>query len=168
MKQDYVRVARIAGVHGIRGELRALPVDGDPGFLTDFRTFYLDGRPVTAAACRVHKGMALLKLEGVEDRDAAEALRGKELFIRRSDARLPAGEYFDEELVGLEVYNGETGERVGELTKVERYPAGKVYTVRGAKEFLVPAVKDAFILNVDLENNRMDIRVWEGLIDTFS
>lgn len=164
MKLDYVHAARIAGVHGIRGELRVLPLDGDPDFLTGFRTFYLDSRPVTAAACRVHKGMALLKLEGVDDRDAAEALRGKELFIRRSDARLPAGEYFDEELIGLEVYNGETGERLGELTRVERYPAGKVCTVRGEKEFLLPAVKDAFILNVDLENNRMDIRVWEGLI----
>lgn len=165
MKLDYVRVARIAGVHGIRGELRALPLDGDPEFLTDFKTFYLDGRPVASAACRVHKGMALLKLEGVEDRTAAEALRGKELFIRRSDARLPAGEYFDDELIGLDVYDGETGECVGELTKVERYPASKVYTVRGVKEFLVPAVKDAFILGVDLENNRMDIRVWEGLTE---
>ena len=164
MKLDFVRVARIVGVHGIRGELRALPLDGAPDFLTGFKTFYLDGRPVTAAACRVHKGMALLKLEGVEDRDAAEALRGRELFVRRSDARLPAGEYFDDELIGLDVYDGETGERIGELTKVERYPAGKVYTVRGEKEFLVPAVKDAFILGVDLENNRMDIRVWEGLI----
>ena len=165
MKQDYVRVARIAGVHGIRGELRAFPLDGDPDFLTGFQTFYLDGRPVTAAACRVHKGMALLKLEGVDDRDAAEALRGRELFIRRADARLPDGEYFDDELIGLEVYDGGTGQRVGELTKVERYPAGKVYTVRGEKQFLVPAVKDAFILNVDLENNRMDIRIWEGLVE---
>lgn len=165
MKLDYVRVARIAGVHGIRGELRALPLDGDPEFLTGFKTFYLDGRPVASAACRVHKGMALLKLEGVEDRTAAEALRGKELFIRRSDARLPAGEYFDDELIGLDVYDGETGECVGELTKVDRYPASKVYTVRGVKEFLVPAVKDAFILGVDLENNRMDIRVWEGLTE---
>lgn len=165
MKLDYVRVARIAGVHGVRGELRALPLDRDPGFLAGFQTFYLDGRPVTAAACRVHKGMALLKLEGVDDRNAAEALRGKELFLRRSDVQLPDGEYFDDELIGLEVFNGETGEGVGKLTKVERYPAGKVYTVRGAREFLVPAVKDAFILNVDLENNRMDIRVLEGLIE---
>lgn len=163
MKIDYVRIARIVGVHGIRGELKALPLEGDPEFLTGFKTFYLDGQPVTSAACRIHKGMALLKLEGVEDRTAAEALRGKELLVRREDARLPDGEYFDDELIGLDVYNGETGQRVGELTKVERYPASKVYTVRGDREFLVPAVKDAFILGVDLENNRMDIRVWEGL-----
>ena len=165
MKLDFVRVARIVGVHGIRGELRALPLDGGPDFLAGFKTFYLDGRPVVPAACRPHKGMALLKLDGVDDRTAAEALRGKELSIRRSDARLPDGEYFDDELIGLDVYDGETGECVGVLSKVERYPASKVYTVRGVKEFLVPAVRDAFILGVDLENGRMDIRVWEGLTE---
>jgi 16S rRNA processing protein RimM len=165
MKLEYVPVGRIVSVHGIRGELRVLPLEGEADFLAGFRTFYLDGRAVIPAACRVHKGMALLKLEGVEDRTAAEGLRGKELFIRRADAHLPQGEYFDGELLGLDVYDGKTGECVGELVKVERYPASKVYTIRGVKEFLVPAVKDAFILGTDLENNRMDIRMWEGLTE---
>ena len=165
MKCEFVPVGRIVGVHGIRGELRVLPLEGEADFLTGFQTFYLEGKAVAAASCRVHKGMALLKLEGVEDRTAAEALRGKELLVRRGDARLPAGEYFDAELLGLDVYDGETGACVGELTRVDRYPASKVYTVRGVKEFLVPAVKDAFILGVDLENNRMDIRMWEGLAE---
>ena len=165
MKLEFVPAGRIVGVHGIRGELRVLPLEGEADFLTGFETFYLDGRAVAAETCRVHKGMALLKLEGVEDRTAAEGLRGRELLIRRADVRLPEGEYFDGELLGLDVYDGETGQRVGELVKVDRYPASKVYTVRGEKEFLVPAVKDAFILNVDLENNRMDIRMWEGLAE---
>lgn len=165
MKLEFVPAGRIVSVHGIRGELKVLPLEKEAEFLTGFQTFYLEGRPVKAVSCRVHKGMALLKLEGVEDRTAAEGLRGKELLVRRADARLPAGEYFNAELMGLDVYDGETGACVGELTKVERYPAGKVYTVRGMKEFLVPAVKDAFILGVDLENNRMDIRMWEGLTE---
>lgn len=165
MKLDFVPVGRIVSVHGIRGELRVLPLEGEADFLTGFQTFYLEGQAVTPAACRVHKGMALLKLEGVEDRTAAEGLRGKELLVRRADAQLPKGEYFDGELIGLDVYDGETGACVGELVRVDRYPASKVYTVRGVKEFLVPAVKDAFILGVDLENNRMDIRIWEGLAE---
>ena len=165
MKLEFVPAGRIVSVHGIRGELKVLPLEGDAAFLTGFETFYLEGRPVKAEARRVHKGMALLKLEGVEDRTAAEGLRGKELLVRRADARLPEGEYFDGELLGLEVYDGETGARVGELTKVERYPASKVYTVRGTREFLIPAVKDAFILGVDLERGRMDIRMWEGLTE---
>ena len=165
MKLEFVPVGRIVSVHGIRGELRVLPLEGEADFLTGFQTFYLDGQAVAPAACRVHKGLVLLKLPGIEDRTAAEALRGKELLVRRQDVRLPAGEYFDGELLGLEVYDGATGRCVGELVKVEHYPASKVYTVRGVKEFLVPAVKDAFILGVDLENNRMDIRMWEGLAE---
>ena len=165
MKLEFVPAGRIVSVHGIRGELRVLPLEGEADFLTGFQTFYLEGKAVAAASCRVHKGMALLKLEGVEDRTAAERLRGKELLIRRADAGLSQGEYFDAELLGLDVYDGETGECVGELVRVDRYPASKVYTVRGVTEFLVPAVKDAFILGVDLENNRMDIRMWEGLTE---
>lgn len=165
MKLEFVPAGRIVGVHGIRGEVKVLPLERDADFLTGFKTFYLEGRAAAAESCRVHKGMALLKLEGVEDRTAAEGLRGKELLVRRADAQLPAGACFDAELIGLDVYDGETGARVGELTRVESYPASKVYTVRGEREFLVPAVKDAFILNVDLEGNRMDIRMWEGLVE---
>lgn len=163
MKLETIQAGRIVGAHGIRGELRVLPRDGEADFLTRFSTFYMDGQPVTPTACRVHKGTALMKLPGVEDRTAAEALRGRDLYIRRADAKLPEGEWFDDELLGLEVYNGETGECVGELTAVETYPASKVYTVQGVREYLIPAVKDAFILSVDLEANRMDVRVWEGL-----
>lgn len=165
MKLDFVPVGRIVGVHGIRGELKVLPLEENADFLAGFKTFCLEGKAVFAETCRVHKGMALLKLEGVEDRTAAEGLRGGELLVRRSDARLPEGEYFDGELIGLDVYDGGTGRRVGELVKVERYPASKVYTVRGETEFLIPAVKDAFILGVDLERGRMDIRMWEGLTE---
>ena len=89
MKLDMVRVGRITGVHGIRGELRVLPLDGDPDFLAGFQTFFLDGQAIAVAARRVHKGLALLKLEGVDDRTAAEALRGKDLLVRRADAHLP-------------------------------------------------------------------------------
>ncbi len=165
MRQESIQAGKIVGVHGIRGELKVQPLEEDAEFLAGFGTFLLEGKPVKAAACRVHKNQLLLKLPGVEDRTAAEALRGKLLYIRRSDAELPEGEYFDQELLGLDVYNGETGECIGELTAVEHYPASKVYTVRGIKEFMVPAVKDAFILGVDLENNRMDIRVWEGMTE---
>lgn len=165
MKLEFVPAGRVVGVHGVRGELKVLPLEEDADFLAGCKTLYLEGRPVSPETCRVHKGMALLKLPGVEDRTAAEGLRGKELLVRRAEVRLPEGKYFDAELLGLEVYDGETGECVGELVKVEPYPAGKVYTVRGEREFLIPAVKDAFILGVDLERNRMDVRMWEGLAE---
>lgn len=165
MKCEFVPVARIVSAHGIRGEVKALPLEENAAFLMGFGTLYLEGRAVAVQNCRVQRDAALLKLEGVDDRTAAEGLRGRELLARRADARLPEGTYFDAELLGLDVYDGETGECVGELARVENYPSGKIYTVRGVKEFMVPAVRDAFILNVDLEGNRMDIRIWEGLME---
>lgn len=163
MKLELIKAGRIVGTHGVRGEVRVQPRDGDPAFLTEFSTFILEGEPVTPESCRVHKTLALMKFPGIEDMDAALDLRGRELYIRREDACLPPGECFDDELLGMEVFNGETGERLGELTRVDSYPAHKVYTVRGAREYLIPAVRDAFILSVDLEENRMEVRVWEGM-----
>ena len=162
MKLDYILVGRIVNAHGISGEVRVQPRDGDPQFLTRFRTFYMDGNPVTPTASHVHKSFLLVKLPGVEDMNAALDLKGKQLYIRREDAHLPAGQWFDDELLGLAVVD-EDGTPLGELTAVENYPAHKVYTVRGQREYLIPAVPGAFILDIDMDAGRMTVRVWEGM-----
>lgn len=162
MKLDYILVGRIVNAHGIKGEVRVQPRDGDPHFLTRFRTFYMDGRPVSPTASHVHKSFLLMKLPGVEDMNAALDLRGRDLYICREDAALPDGEWFDDELLGLTVVD-EAGTPLGELVAVENYPAHKVYTVRGDREYLIPAVKDAFILDIDMDAGRMTVRVWEGM-----
>lgn len=161
MKLRYVPVGRIVNTHGVRGEVRALPVEKDPAFLTRFRTFYMDGKPVAVESARTHKGFALLRFEGVGDMDAAEALKGRELSIDRADA--PEVPFFDAELPGMEVFDAATGECIGTLTQVETYPASKVYTVKGKHTYLVPAVPAAFIMSTDIDRNRMEINVWEGL-----
>ncbi len=163
MKLETIKVGRIVNAHGIKGEVRVQPRDGDPSFLTRFKTFYIDGKPVTPTANHVHKSLVLMKFPGVDDMNAALSYKDKDLYIRRADARLPKGEYFDDELLGLEVYDAASGACLGELTAVDPYPAHKVYTVRGAREYLIPAVKDVFIKSVDLDLNRMEVHVWEGL-----
>ena len=156
-------MGRIVNAHGIKGEVRVQPRDGDPYFLTEFKTFYIDGKPVTPTSNHVHKSLVLMKFPGVDDMNAALTWKDKVLYIRREDAHLPEGEYFDDELLGVEVYDEATGALLGEIKQVETYPASKVYTVKGEKEYLVPAVKDAFIRSVDLDRNRMEIHLWEGL-----
>lgn len=163
MKLEMIKIGRIVNAHGIRGELRVQPRDGDPAFLTRFKTFYIDGSPVSPTACHVHKSLVLMKLPGVDDMNAALRYKEKDLYIRRADANLPEGECFDDELLGMEVYDGATGACLGELTAVDSYPAHKVYTVKGVREYLIPAVKDVFIKSVDLAQNRMEVHVWEGM-----
>ena len=163
MKLETIKVGRIVNAHGIRGEVRVQPEGPDPALLTRFKTFYLDGQPLRPTANHVHKSFVLLKLPGVDDMNAALALKEKVLYIRRADARLPEGAYFDDELLGMGVFDAATGEELGKLTAVENYPAHKVYTVKGRREYLIPAVKDVFIKSVDLDRDRMEVQVWEGM-----
>lgn len=163
MKLETIKVGRVVNAHGIKGEVRVQPRDGDPAFLTRFKTFYIDGKPITPTANHVHKSLVLMKFPGVDDMNAALSYKDKDLYIRRADAHLPEGEYFDDELLGLEVYDAASGACLGELVQVDPYPAHKVYTVRGAREYLIPAVKDAFIKSVDVDLNRMEVHVWEGM-----
>ena len=163
MKLESIQVGRIVNAHGIRGEVRVQPRDADPYLLTAFKTFYIDGKPFTPTANHVHKSLVLMKFPGVDDMDAALAMKEKVLYIRRDDADLPEGEWFDDELLGLQVYDTKTGDLLGELIRVDPYPAHKVYTVKGAKTYLIPAVKGAFIESIDMDANRMEVHVWEGL-----
>ena len=57
MKLETINVGRIVNAHGIRGEVRVQPRDGDPAFLTQFKTFLLNGQPVTPTANHVHKSV---------------------------------------------------------------------------------------------------------------
>lgn len=163
MKQEYIPVGRIVNAHGTRGEVRLQPDGLTPSFLTRFDTFYLDGQPLRPTANHVHKSFVLLKLPEVDDMNAALALKGKTLSIRRADAPLKEGEYFDQDLLGLQVYHCENGELLGELVAVDSYPASKVYTVKGEKEYLIPAIPEVFIRSVDLDANRMDVHILEGM-----
>ena len=163
MKLETINVGRIVNAHGIKGEVRVQPRDGDPYFLTEFKTFYIDGKPVTPTANHVHKSLVLMKFPGVDDMNAALTWKDKVLYILREDAHLPEGEYFDDELLGVEVYDEATGALLGEIKQVETYPASKVYTVRGKKEYLIPAIPEVFIRSVDLDRNRMEVHILEGM-----
>lgn len=163
MKLDYIQVGRIVNAHGIRGEVRLLPQGFDPDYLTGFETLYLgkNKTPVVPTASHVHKSFVLLKFPGVDDMNAALAYKETPVFIRREDAA--DGQPFDDELLGMDVKNADTGETLGKLTLVEDYPASKVYTVTGAHTYLIPAVPEVFIQSVDLEENVMLVHVLKGM-----
>lgn len=163
MDREFITAGLIVNTHGVRGEIKLLPQGVEPELLAGCETLYVDGRPLAVAACRVHKGCLLIRLRGVDSMDAALALKGKTAAIRRSDAALPQGTYFDEELVGLAALDAETGERLGTIQEVLAYPAHKIYAVRGGRdEYLVPAVP-AFIAGVDLPGGAVRIHMMEGL-----
>lgn len=163
MQLEYIPAGVIVNAHGVRGEVKLLPQGVDPEVIARCRTLYLDGSPLPFSSPRVHKGCLLLKPQGVDSADAALALKGKPASIRRSDAKLPEGAFFDRELVGLAVRDAATGKALGAVEEVLDYPAHKIYAVRGGPdEYLIPAVP-AFIAKVDLEGGFIDVHMWEGL-----
>ena len=163
MVLEFITAGQIVNTHGIRGEIKILPQGVDADILHRVKTIYIDGEPRTISASRVHKGCLLAKLPGVDDMDAALALKNKTVTIRRKDVKLPKGVYFDQELIGLVARDAQTGEELGTLEEVMDYPAHKVYAVRGGKdEYLIPAVP-AFVKGIDISANTMDIHVWEGM-----
>ena len=163
MKQELIPVGAIVNAHGIRGEVKLNPVGFDPGFLAEFDRFCIDGKETEVRSARVHKSVVLLTLPGVEDMDAALALKGKSVSIYAEDVALPEGEYFDVELEGCAVLDDATGEELGKLTRVLHYPAHKVYEVKGAREYLIPAVPEVFIASVDIDGGVVRVHNMKGL-----
>ena len=163
MELEFITVGHIVNTHGIRGEVKILPQGVEAELLRGIKTIYVDDKPCTVAASRVHKGCLLAKFTGVDDMDTALTYKNKSVTIRRKDAKLPKGVFFDQELIGLVARDAATGEELGKLEEVMDYPAHKVYAIRGGRdEYLVPAVA-AFVQEIDLKNNTITIHVWEGL-----
>ena len=99
----------------------------------------------------------IVRLEGCDDRDTAEALRGEHLLVPRDRApALPDGEWWPEELAGCEVHDG--GRRVGTVLRMLALPSCEVLEVEreAGETLLVPMVRDA-VRDVDVAAQRIDV-----------
>ena len=158
MKLQYVDAGEIVTTHGVRGEVKVLTWLDDPEMLCEFDRCRIDGKEVIMQQVRVQKTCNLVKLQGVDTMEAAQALRGKVLQLYRED--IDDEVIFAAELIGMEVCCD--GNTVGKITEVLDYPGNKVYVVKGEREYMIPAVS-AFVLDTDMENNLMQVRLIEGM-----
>ena len=166
MKKRFLECGKIVATHGLRGEVKVLPWCDGPEALVPIGTFYLDGgnTPKRAERCRIQKNMVLLKLEGVDTPEAAQALRGRVLWLDREEDTLEEGQYYIQDLIGLSVEDADTGERYGTLQDVTETGANDVYHVAfpDGRVQLVPAIPQV-IAKIDIDGGKMLIRPLEGL-----
>ena len=168
MNQDFLEIGTITGTHGIHGEVRVNPACDSPAFFVGFDVLYWgpEGKqPVRVLSARAHKNTALLKLEGVDSVEAAQALRNRPLFFRRADARLEEGRYFVAELLGCEVFDAsDPALRYGVLSDVTETGANDVWHIEtpDGKELLIPVIDDV-VKTVDIDAGRIEIVMLEGL-----
>ncbi len=166
--RDLVTVGRIVGAHGIRGEVKVKTYTDHPQrFDAGSRLLLAAGgevKEIEIVSGRPHKNLYLLTLEGVEDRTAAESLRGSTLNVDAEDLiPLPDGEYYDFELLDLAVVTDE-GESLGSVAEVMATGGNLVLIVRdGEKEVLLPFIDDV-VRDVDLERGRIEVHLLEGLL----
>ncbi|HHX71327.1 MAG TPA: 16S rRNA processing protein RimM [Clostridiales bacterium] len=155
----------IVTTHGVRGEVKLRPVTDSAEFLLSLSVFYMDSKPVKPSKMRVHKGMLLMLLPGIDSVDAAMPLIGKTVYFNKNDKKLPENTYFISDLIGLSVFDTRTDRILGEITDVLQPPAHDVYVVSdGKNEIMIPAVPE-FILSVELEQGRMVVKTIEGMGD---
>ncbi|HET6751900.1 MAG TPA: ribosome maturation factor RimM [Actinomycetes bacterium] len=165
-------VGRVLRPHGVRGELAVEVLSDAPDRFSpgaELAAGDPDGpgplRPVTVTAARLHLGRLLLRLEGVEDRDAAGGLRGAWLSIPAEDARpLADDEYWPHQLVGLAVVDRQ-GRELGRVADVLPGAAHDLLAVAlpAGGSALVPAV--AALVTVELEAGRVLVDDLPGLLD---
>ena len=160
-KQQYIEAGQIVNTHGVAGEVKIQVWLDSPQFMKRFKRLFLDGQERRVSSARVHKDFLLATLKGVEDVNAAMALKGKTVYIDRADAALPRGAYFLQDLIGAQVVD-EQGASVGVLTEVLERPASNIYVVKGETEHLIPAVPE-FVMSTDAEAGRIVVRLIEGM-----
>ena len=158
MKLQFLEAGEIVTTHGVRGEMKVLPWADGPEFLCDFNRVRIGGAEYKVESCRIQKTCNLLKVQGVDTMEDAQALRGKTVEVYRCDA--PEDMIFVAELIGVTVMA--EGKVIGKVADVLDYPGNKVYVIRGEHEYMIPAVK-AFVLDTDMENNLMQVRLIEGM-----
>ena len=160
-RSKFLEAGEIVSTHGVRGEIKILPWTDSVDFLRRFKTLYIDGRAYAVKGSFAHKGCMIAALEGVEDVNAAMALKGRTVCFARADAKLPKGHFFLADVLGAQVV-AEDGSEIGELVDIIQNPTQNVYVVRGEREHLIPAVPE-FIRNTDVENGIVTVHLIEGM-----
>ncbi len=166
-----VLVGRIVGAHGLRGELRVAPLSDLPGRLEGLEEVDLlpkgggDLVRIRVVWARPHGKGFLMSLEGVSDRNAAEALRGCDLTVPGDELpELPADEFYAFDLIGARV-ESEEGEELGTVAEIIGSAGANVIVVRGGArgELLLPASRE-IVPRVDPVRRLLVVRPIPGLL----
>jgi 16S rRNA processing protein RimM len=159
-----VLLAAIVGAHGLKGEVRLKTFTATSETLGAYGPLHAkDGRTFTLAAVRAGKdGEAVAAFEEIADRDAAEKLKGVELFVAR--AALPetrTGEFYHADLVGLAAEDTQ-GRRIGRIAAIHNYGASDVLVIArdGGDEVLIAFTREN-VPEIDAKSGRLIIAVPE-------
>ena len=156
-------IGKIVAPHGVRGDIRILPLTEKPELFLDLEYLLLEGgKKLTVKNARFQKRMILVTTKEVTSMNEAELLRDKNIYIKAEDLpELEEDEFYVADLVGIPVYDLE-GKQIGTFKDSLSTGSNDVYiiAVPGAKDILVPALKEYF-KEINLAEKRIVVKLPE-------
>lgn len=165
-----VLLGRICGPHGIRGNVVIETYTGEPKDIAAYGPLQTEdgARQLDVSIVRITPKGVIAHVEGVGDRNNAEALKGLKLYVDRD--RLPVartGEFYQTDLVGLKAEDP-SGNHIGIIAAVQNYGAGDLLEIRleGKRRTELVPFADAFVLLVDVDSARIIVALPSGKPET--
>ena len=165
--ENLIVIGKIGAPHGIRGEVRIIPLTDFPDRFADMKTVYVDKDLLHIASVQVKNDgqLILMSFEEYPTRETAAQLTKKLLYVDRSEVvPLQKGQYYTFDIIGLEAFN-EAGESLGLVTDVLQTGSNDVYVASpedGGQQLLIPALRKV-VKEIDLAAGRMVVDMPEEL-----
>ena len=164
---EKIKIGRIVNAVALRGEVKVYNYSGSKERYEELDRIIVEGKEYGIEKVRYQQQMVILKLAGINDRNAAEAMKNKDVFITEEDLQeLPEDTFYIRDLIGLEVLDAETGEKIGKLKDVLQPSSQDIYVVQRQEgsDVLIPAVSE-FIKEVNVKEGFVKVRLIEGMME---
>ncbi len=166
MDDKLICVGAVMGAFGVRGEVRLKSFCAEPSAIETYSPLVTEsGESYELKLVRSVKNGFGARLSGIQDKEAADALRGTRLYARRADLpSLPDDEYYHSDLIGLEVLDT-GGATLGKVTAVQDFGAGDILEIagKGLKEPVLLPFTMANVPTVDLTAGKIIADPPEGM-----
>ncbi|MBO5009778.1 MAG: 16S rRNA processing protein RimM [Clostridia bacterium] len=160
MKKEYLLGGRICTSHGVAGGLKLEHYCDSEKVLAKQKRIFFKNRDGSFSEKRVKNAsvfgkFVLMTIEGIDTREDAIALRGKEIYLHRDDIPLTGGAMLIADMIGLRVFHAESGEPLGEISDVSDVAGRRIYTIRyEGVDVMLPDVAE-FIKEISEEGMRV-------------
>ncbi|MBN7772096.1 ribosome maturation factor RimM [Clostridium aminobutyricum] len=161
-----IKIGQIVNAVGLKGEVKLYHYTDYKERFEELGTIYVDDKKTTIEHVRYLKDLPILKLDGCNDRNTAESLKGKTVYISEDQLReLPEDTYYIRDLIGLPVKD-EKDIFFGTLKDVLQNSAQDLYEIELEQEktILLPAVSE-FVLDINLEEKYIKVKLIDGILD---
>ncbi len=169
MKKEFLEGGRVCAAHGVRGVLKIESWCDSPRVLAGRARVFLLARDGSYTEYKVRTASAagefvLMSLEGIDSREAAQAMRGTVLYLKREDIPIKPGAVFLADMIGLPMIEIDTGRILGEITEVNEGVQGRLYTVKTEHgDVIFPGIPE-FVKEIDAERG-VFVRTIPGFFD---